>query len=64
MAVWVRQRRIWEEFMAEYESVSEDDVLNADIPDEVLERAAGSADIPAWTMNYCTYNFYQCGPIG
>lgn len=34
------------------------------IPDDALERAAGLTDGPAWTMNYCTYNYYQCGPIG
>ena len=42
----------------------EDNLFNANISDEALERAAGSATSPVWTMNYCTYDFYQCGPIG
>jgi hypothetical protein len=48
-----------------YADVSTDDnVLVFDVPDEVLERAAGVNNGPAWTLNFCTYNYYQCGPIG
>jgi hypothetical protein len=43
---------------------NEENVLTLDIPDDVLERAAPLADGPAWTLNFCTYNYYQCGPIG
>ena len=35
-----------------------------DVPDDALERAAHAADVAALTWNYCTYNYYQCGPIG
>ena len=45
-------------------SNDENDVLAFNLPDDELERAAGVADSPAWTLNYCTYNYYQCGPIG
>jgi hypothetical protein len=51
--------------MNKYDNVGdEQELLNSNIPDDALERAAGSIDTPAWTMNYCTYNYYQCGPIG
>jgi hypothetical protein len=43
---------------------NDENVLSFDIPDEALERAAGLTDGSAWTMNYCTYNYLQCGPIG
>jgi len=43
---------------------TEEILLNSDIPDDTLERAGSSSfDTPALTMNYCTYNYYQCGPI-
>jgi hypothetical protein len=41
----------------------EDNVLTFNVADDALERA-GVADGPAWTFNYCTYNYYQCGPVG
>jgi len=36
---------------------NDENVLAFNVPDDALERAA-------WTLNYCTYNYYQCGPIG
>ena len=42
---------------------AEENLLNSNVPDEALERAAG-VGAPVWTMNYCTYDYYQCGPIG
>ena len=42
----------------------DENVLVFDVPDDALERAAAVAGSPAWTFNYCTYNYYQCGPIG
>ncbi len=41
-----------------------ENVLTFDIADEVLERAGGLGDALAFTLNFCTYNYYQCGPIG
>ena len=41
-----------------------DNILTVDLPDDALERAAGRAEGQALTMNFCTYNYYQCGPIG
>jgi hypothetical protein len=35
-----------------------------DVSDDALERAAGAADMAALTWNFCTYNYFQCGPIG
>lgn len=43
---------------------TEENILVFNAPDEALERAATLTDGPAWTMNFCTYNYYQCGPIG
>jgi hypothetical protein len=43
---------------------TEENILVFNAPDEALERAAALTDGPAWTMNFCTYNYYQCGPIG
>jgi len=40
----------------------EDDIVFG-IPDDALERAT-LTNGQAWTWNYCTYNYYQCGPIG
>jgi hypothetical protein len=42
----------------------DEDILNSNIPDDALERAAGTCETAAITMNFCTYNYYQCGPIG
>jgi hypothetical protein len=42
----------------------EEDILSSNIPDDALERAAGTFETAAFTMNYCTYNYFQCGPIG
>jgi hypothetical protein len=54
-----------EVLMDKYDNVSrEEDLLSSNIPDDELERAAGSLHTLAFTMNYCTYNYYQCGPIG
>jgi len=43
---------------------TEENVLTFNVSDDALERAAGRADGRAWTMNFCTYNYEQCGPIG
>ena len=43
--------------------VDEND-LTFNVSDDALERAAGRADGAAWTLNFCTYDYYQCGPIG
>jgi hypothetical protein len=43
---------------------SEENILNFNVADDALERAAALADGRAWTLNFCTYNYYQCGPIG
>jgi hypothetical protein len=42
----------------------DEDILSSNIPDDALERAAGTCETAAITMNFCTYNYYQCGPIG
>jgi hypothetical protein len=39
-------------------------VPSFDVPDDALERAAFAAYVAALTWNFCTYNYYQCGPIG
>ncbi len=39
-------------------------LLTCDLPDDALECAAGRAEGQAWTLNFCTYTYYQCGPIG
>jgi hypothetical protein len=39
---------------------AEEDVLNIDVPDDALERAAAFAAERAITIAYCTY-FYDCG---
>jgi hypothetical protein len=44
--------------------ITDENVLVFNVPNEALERAAGVSDGPAWTLNFCTYNYYQCGPIG
>jgi hypothetical protein len=41
-----------------------ENVLIGNVTDDVLEHAAGLADGLAFTLNFCTYNYYQCGPIG
>jgi len=43
---------------------TDENVLTSNICDDALGRAAGPADGQAWTLNYCTHNYYQCGPIG
>jgi hypothetical protein len=43
---------------------TDENVLTFKVSDEALERSAGRADGNAWTLNFCTYNYYQCGPIG
>ena len=41
----------------------DEDALTFNVADDALERAA-APDGQAWTSNFCTYNYYQCGPIG
>ena len=41
----------------------DENALIYDFPDEVLERAAGSACDQALTMGFCTFNLIEC-PIG
>ena len=36
-------------------------ILNVDVPDDALERAAGSVDCQAVTWIYCTHVWYNCG---
>jgi len=43
---------------------TDENVLTFNISDDALERAAGRADGQAWTLNFRTYAFYQCEPIG
>ena len=43
---------------------TEENVLTFEVSDEALEHAASPADAAALTWNFCTYNYYQCGPIG
>jgi hypothetical protein len=43
---------------------TDEHVTSFDAPDDALERAAYAADMAALTWNFCTYNYYQCGPIG
>jgi len=38
-----------------------DGILSFDVPDDVLERAAGAADGGAITWAYCTYAWHYCG---
>jgi hypothetical protein len=47
------------------EEVSTDEnILIFSVSDEALEHATAVPHCPVWTFNYCTYNYYQCGPIG
>jgi hypothetical protein len=39
---------------------ADDEILGFDITDEVLERAA-NAEQNAFTVVYCTHNWYNCG---
>ena len=43
---------------------TDENVLTFNVSDDALERAVGPTDGQAWTLNYCTYNYYQFGPIG
>ncbi len=36
------------------------EILSFDVPDELLERAA-NAEQSAFTLAYCTHNWYNCG---
>ena len=36
-------------------------ILTVDVPDDTLERAAGSAESRAITWIYCTQVWYNCG---
>ena len=39
---------------------ADEEILTSDVPDDVLERAA-SAEQNAFTMLYCTNEWYSCG---
>lgn len=39
---------------------SEEKILNFDVPDDALERAA-NAEEKAFTVAYCTRGWYDCG---
>jgi hypothetical protein len=39
---------------------ADEQILTSDVPDDVLERA-GSAEQKAFTMLYCTTDWYSCG---
>jgi hypothetical protein len=44
------------------DGVESDEVsLDLDLPDESLERAAGSVEGQAVTWMYCTHVWYDCG---
>jgi hypothetical protein len=36
-------------------------ILNADVPDDTLERTAGTVEGQAITWYYCTHVWYNCG---
>jgi hypothetical protein len=40
---------------------SEEKILNIDVPDDTLERAAGRVQGQAITWAYCTHVWYDCG---
>jgi hypothetical protein len=40
---------------------SDERILNVDVPDDGLERAAGGAEGRAITWIYCTHVWYNCG---
>jgi len=40
---------------------SDERILNVDVPDDRLERAAGSVEGRAITWIYCTHVWYNCG---
>jgi hypothetical protein len=42
------------------QAASDENILTFDVPDEALERAA-SAEPKAFTMIYCTNDWYNCG---
>jgi hypothetical protein len=46
--------------VAEYVE-SDEIILNVDVPDETLERAAGDAEGRGVTWIYCTHVWYNCG---
>ena len=46
------------------DDITDETVLNFSVSDDALERAGAAAETPALTFNFCTYNYYQCGPIG
>jgi hypothetical protein len=51
--------------MDRFDDVSTDEnVLIFNLPDDALELAVDLPNGPAFTMNFCTYDYYQCGPIG
>ena len=42
------------------EAEGDEEILTFDVPDDALERAA-SAEQNAFTMVYCTNDWYNCG---
>jgi hypothetical protein len=40
---------------------SDERILNVDVPDDALERAAGGVEGRAITWIYCTHVWYNCG---
>ena len=40
---------------------SDETILNADVPDDTLERAASTVEGQAITWYYCTHVWYNCG---
>jgi hypothetical protein len=40
---------------------SDEIILNVDVPDDTLERAAGGVEGQAVTWAYCTHVWYNCG---
>jgi hypothetical protein len=40
---------------------SDETILNADVPDDTLERAAGAVEGQVITWYYCTHVWYNCG---
>ena len=40
---------------------TDENILNFDVPDDALERAAGISDGRAMTWVYCTQAWYNCG---
>ena len=50
--------------MDKYDDGIDENILSFSGSDDELERAAAAPEGQAFTLNFCTYNYYQCGPIG